>query len=310
MRHDSRSDKRRVIRRGVAGLRDWLKAARPLAQANIAVPLFFGQAVAYARHGAFSLRWLLFIAAWGVVDQLFIVFANDYADRHADGPVRTPFSGGSGVLVEGLIEPLVLLRAAIGMAILLVGLSVLGALASRPLLIVSAVAALFLLHAYSFGPLRLSYRGGGEVLQALGVGAVLPLTSYYAQSGRIDLPVWALAPSALAALAGNLLTSVPDVTSDTRAGKRTLAVRAGVGTVIGLSVALLFVSFMLAYRLGGPFRPPLALVVASALPLAVAVGAWLRVRPRSRGRLLFVLFAGAAQHGFLLAWCLSLARGA
>ncbi|MBC7173243.1 MAG: prenyltransferase, partial [Polyangiaceae bacterium] len=202
----------------MARIRDWLHAARPLAQANIAVPLLFGQAVAWASHRAFAWRWVSVLVLFGVLDQLYIVFANDYADRESDGQERTPFSGGSGVLQSGAIEPLALRRAAITSAIALVALSACFA-ADRPYLLVFAGAAIALLHAYSFPPLRLSFRGGGEWLQALGVGALLPLVGFYTQSGRLDLPAWALAPAFLAGLAGNVMTAVPDVDTDTRTGK-------------------------------------------------------------------------------------------
>ncbi len=272
------------------------------------MPLLFGQAVAYATHGAFSFGWLAFLAVWGIADQLYIVFANDYADREADGPSRTPFSGGSGVLVEGRIEPRALLRAAVAMALFLVALSAGGAFAGRPLLVGSAAVALALLHAYSFPPLRLSYRGGGALLQGLGVGVVLPFTAFYAQSGRVDLPLWALAPSFLAGVGGNLLTAVPDIEQDARAAKRTLAVRAGEGAAVTAAIALLLAAFVLPQNLAGRFAPQVAVAVAAALLLALAAHVGLRGRPRSRGRVLFVLFGGAAQHGFFLAWCAALAR--
>jgi 1,4-dihydroxy-2-naphthoate octaprenyltransferase len=172
---------------------------------------------------------------------------------------------------------------------------------------VSALAALALLHAYSFPPLRLSYRGGGELLQAFGVGGVLPLTGYYAQSGRLDLPLWALAPSLLAALAGNLLTALPDVAQDARAAKRTFAVRAGETAAVACALSLLLVAFMLAHHLGGRLGPSAAAVAAAALPLALAAHAGFRGRGRDHRRVLFVLFGGAAQHGFFLAWTVALA---
>ena len=47
------------------------------------------------------------------------------------------------------------------------------------------IFALLLLWLYSFKPVRLSYRGGGEILQALGTALVLPLLGFYAQSGSL-----------------------------------------------------------------------------------------------------------------------------
>lgn len=284
-------------------LLDWLTAARPLAQANIALPLLFGQAVAWATYGTFDVRWLGYLLGFGLIDQLYIVFANDYADRDSDGAVRTPFSGGSGVLQSGRISASSLKRAAVAMG---VALALLGLLAapSRPLLVVVAALALALLHAYSFPPFRLSYRGGGEWLQALGVGALLPFAGYYAQTGQVDLPLWALAPSFLAGLAGNVLTAVPDVEQDARAGKRTVAVAHGEVAAMIACAALLFTAALLSIL---PDRGAPSFVVPSAgaaLAVAIALG---RGQDRRRARLLFVVLAGAVQQGIFAIWATALA---
>lgn len=288
----------------MARARDWITAARPLAQANIAVPLLFGQAVAWATERTFDARWLAYLAVLGVVDQLFIVFANDYADRHADGAERTPFSGGSGVLQSGRIAPAALGRAAIAMGAALVALG-LAAAPVRPFLPVLACAAIALLHAYSFPPLRLSYRGGGAWLQAMGVGGVLPLAGFYAQSGGLDLPAWALVPSFVAGLGGNLLTALPDVEQDARSGKRTFAVAYGESRAILACTALLAAATLAASAAPLPLPPIVATAALASLACACAVG--LGMRDRRRARLAFVILAGGAQHATLAGWAIALA---
>jgi 1,4-dihydroxy-2-naphthoate octaprenyltransferase len=82
--------------------------------------------------------------------------------------------------------------------------------------------------AYSFPPLRLSYRGGGELLQGLGCGVVLPLVGYYLQAGTLgSFPLAVLFPSFLLAAAGNVTTALPDHPADRAADKRTYPVRLG-----------------------------------------------------------------------------------
>src|SRR5690606_2262008 len=150
-------------------------------------PLLLGQALAVAQGAAFD--WALFALAhgFGVLDHLVIVFTNDVADRDGDALHEAPtlFSGGSRVLQQGLLEPKQLVRGAIAASAALVVLSGVGVWLGRPLLPLFAVAALGLLAAYSLPPLRLSYRGQGEILQGLGVGLVLPLLGFYLQSGRV-----------------------------------------------------------------------------------------------------------------------------
>ena len=64
----------------------WIQAARPLAQLNIALPLLFGQALAFAALGRFSLGWMYLAGLFGLLVQLVIVFVNDFADRETDRP--------------------------------------------------------------------------------------------------------------------------------------------------------------------------------------------------------------------------------
>ena len=54
----------------------------------------------------------------------------------------------------------------------------------RPLIFPLTAICLALFWAYHFPPLQLEMRGGGEILQALGFGLLLPLIGYYAQTGN------------------------------------------------------------------------------------------------------------------------------
>ena len=74
----------------------------------------FGTAMAGYERG--SIVWLDYALAQLTITAFHLMthYANDYFDRHADArSVPTPYSGGSGVLVEGLLAPAVALRAAL-----------------------------------------------------------------------------------------------------------------------------------------------------------------------------------------------------
>lgn len=292
-------------------LRALLQATRPLAHANIAPPILYGQALALATTGAFSWRALVLAQIFGVVDHLFIVFANDFADREADARNQSfnAFSGGSRVLPEGRLPPRLILGLAIACSLLLVAITVPFA-ADRPLLPVLAIAAVALLLAYSYPPIALSYRGGGEWLQALGVGVVLPLVGFHAQEPSLAAIPWAaLAPSLVLGLAGNVLTALPDEPADRDAHKRTWAVRRGVARASRDLVALVALAIVLG-ALVLPFTSHIARVVATAVPLAalgVAVPLLPEDRPRSpRALSLFMVAIGAASTGALVAWTITL----
>jgi 1,4-dihydroxy-2-naphthoate octaprenyltransferase len=255
----------------MARLRAWVQASRPLAQIAVAVPLIYGQALAYAAHGTF--RWKLFalVHLFGVFDCLFIVFGNDAVDWRSDVQNKTfnRFSGGSRVVPMGLTTPFTLAQAS------LLSLLALGATSTyfvfregHAWMVVLAAISAHIFWVYGFPPFRLSYRGGGEVLQGLGLGLVLPVVGFYGQAGTLDgLRAATLFPAFLLAVAGNLTTALPDTPSDAATGKRTFSVRRGESAARHTSLALIAIA-----ALATPLAVPSAGVAGS---IAVAVGALL-----------------------------------
>jgi len=208
-------------------MKAWIQASRPLAQINIAVPLVLGQVAAWHVTGRFAWPWLAAAVVWGLLDHLFVVFANDFADHEADSGRRTLLSGGSGVIPDGKLTPQELKHAARSAASLLLLYSCGLAFAGRPLTPLYGLAALFLMWLYSFDPVRLSYRGGGELLQGIGVGVGLPSLGYYLQTEIVFAPGWVMGPAALLGVCSNVLTALPDVEDDAAAQKQTWPVRYG-----------------------------------------------------------------------------------
>ncbi|MCY1020450.1 prenyltransferase [Pyxidicoccus sp. MSG2] len=235
----------------MTALRAWLQASRLPSQSYIALPLLLGQLVAVRLTGrSLDVATLLGVQLFGVLDQLFIVYANDWADQETDrrNQTATLFSGGSRVLVEGRLSPRALGTAALGCAMGLVAVSVaLSVTRGVPLLVPLALAALALLWAYSYAPLRLSYRGGGEVLQMVGVSGVLPLYGYLAQGGDLDrFPWWLVACLLPTHLACAIATALPDEPSDRESQKLTLPARVGGERAAWVILALNAVTLVLA----------------------------------------------------------------
>jgi 1,4-dihydroxy-2-naphthoate polyprenyltransferase len=239
----------------------WVRAARPLACANIAAPLLCGQALAWDRRAAFGVGALVLALVYGVCNQLYIVFLNDYADRRADELNReaTFFSGGSRVLPLGLLAPAALRRAGLGAGAGALGIGLLCGLMRHSLLAPALVFfGLVLLWAYSFSPLKLNYRGGGEVLQGLGCGAILPLLGFYFQAGDLGAFPWEILPVLVAFnTVGSVATSLPDTQADRLGAKNTLAAYGGALTALRVALLLGFLGVSWSLALG---------VAASASP--------------------------------------------
>lgn len=290
----------------------WIQAARPLAQINIALPLLLGQAMAFAALGRFSVGLMYCAGLFGTLVQLVIVFVNDFADRETDARNTTfsRFSGGSRVLPEGRIAPATLRRAALLMLALLLLFCGALAMAGRPWAPVFALATALLVWAYNHPPLRLAYRGHGELLQGLGIGVVLPLAGYYLQAGSFAGFVWpALVPLLLLGYVGNILTALPDAPSDRTSDKRTYPVRRGQWTARRHALELL----AMAAAMGSWVVPGLsllttALVAAPALVMAtMAVPLLGSADAENRAECeRFVMLSAGAGHLLLLGWGVAL----
>ena len=307
--HLNSSDRSAGFNLHASTFRVWLQAARPLAQGNIAPPLLVGQALAYAAFKEFSWSRCALAFVFGVLNQLFIVFANDVADWQGDVLNKTynRFSGGSRVVPEGKLSPRSLAHAALLMVALMAVFSAYLTLKLQLLwMLLLCSFAVSLLWAYSFPPFRLSYRGGGEWLQGLGLGVVLPAIGFYLQCGTLSaFPLPAFIPLFLLGYAGNIVTSLPDVPADRAAGKRSLPVRRGqlagrvqclVVIAVAMAASRLVAPAASVYTLGGALLTPLLCLVwaASLVKSAEANqhGACLR----------FVIACGAAITFTQLAW--------
>jgi 1,4-dihydroxy-2-naphthoate octaprenyltransferase len=253
-------------------MKSWVQASRPLAHVNVAVPLLLGQVAAWHVTARFSWSWFAAACLWGVLDHLFMIFSNDFADREADSMNRTILSGGSGVIAEGRLTSSQVKRAAQGAVILLIVYSCMLAVAGRGWTPVYGLAAILLMWLYSFPPLRLSYRGGGELLQGIGVGIGLPSLGYYLQTEGLFAPGWVIWPAALLGVCSNVLTALPDVEDDARAGKRTWPVRLGIRSARRFgSAGIAFAAFaVFLWTPGVPVPAKAALSITSLLPLLMA----------------------------------------
>ncbi len=255
-------------------LQAWLLASRPASQSYIFFPLLLGQAAHYSRTGDFDWAVFALLHLYGLFLQLFIVYANDRADIETDrmNTTYTVFSGGSRTLVDGLIS----LRENYTAVMCTVALNVLigillTTVCGRGLALPIVALSLGLLWMYSFSPVRLSYRGGGELLQMLGVGLVLPVFGFYGQAGdalRFDWPLLAfILPGQLACA---MATALPDEPSDRASRKRTSAVLLGPAAakllVIALSAAAV-VFFLLLLD-----AAPAGKMAGAALPVLCIAG--------------------------------------
>jgi putative NADPH-quinone reductase/1,4-dihydroxy-2-naphthoate octaprenyltransferase len=223
-----------------AALGSWVAALRlqfhPMAWAAYGV----GAAGAYRATGnfdagAFWLGWLCIFLL-----EAATVFTNEYFDLESDRRNRNfgPFTGGSRVLVDGRIK---LQEMRLGIAWAVGGFFVVTAALSSvvpagkalPLLSVLAILAI----GYTTPPLKLCWRGFGELDVALTHSVAIILCGYMFQGGTWDASFpWLVGlPLFLGVLPAIILSGIPDYTADLAVGKRTLAVALGPRSAIRIA---------------------------------------------------------------------------
>jgi 1,4-dihydroxy-2-naphthoate polyprenyltransferase len=242
------------------------------------VPVVLGIAIA-ARQGAFDLLTAVLTVAGAALVQLGLNVANDVFDsvQGADDANVTPtqFSGGSRVIQYGLVT----LRQMAGLAtVFYLGAAAIGlillALRGSPALLAIGVIGFVVSIGYTAPPLKLVYRGLGEVAVALGFGPLMLLGAYVVQTrGALTWePVVASLPIALLVALILYVNEIPDRRSDAHAGKRTLPVRLPKATVVnGYRVAAIAAYVILVAGVAAGLLPIPALLALLSIPLALQV---------------------------------------
>ena len=242
-----------------------------------AVPVLLGIAVA-ASDGAFTWWTALLTLIGAFFAHLGINVSNDVFDTLSgadDANVNpTQFSGGSRVAVYGLlsIRQLVALSGALFGVAAIIGLLLVWLTGSLTLLWIG-VAGIVVGLAYTMPPLKLVYRGLGEIAVFLGFGPIMLLGAYVVQTGRLAWePLVASIPVGILVALILYVNEIPDRAGDASAGKRTLPVRLPAATVQAgyLGAALLAFAVIVAGVAGGILPWP-TLAALAAIPMALRI---------------------------------------
>ncbi|GAA4868734.1 prenyltransferase [Saccharopolyspora cebuensis] len=257
-----------------APLRAFIRLGRPkfLFQSMLVVALG-GTIAVHSGHQAQLGGYLLTLAfAW--CTHLMTHYCNEYFDLEADraNAVPTSWTGGSRVLVDGALRPVVSLGAAF--ALLFAGMLLLALLPDTTTRLI-AVAITALAWFYTAPPLRLNYRGLGEISCALVLYGFGPLLACLVHAGTIG----ATGIAGIAVVCGfqflrMAVMNLSDIEGDAATGKRTLAVLLGAAglralyaggqLVIHAAVVLLLITGVL------PVVAGLLVLVTGAVPAWVS----------------------------------------
>lgn len=265
----------------------WLQAVRiQFLQASI-IPVVLGSALAY-RDGAFS--WELFgliAAAIGAI-HLGTNLTNDYFDHISGADERnlnpTPFSGGSRVIQQRLISPQAIFIAAMTFYWIGILLGVYLVFRTDWTLLWFGFFGVVLSFFYTAPPLKLGYRGWGELLVGVLLGPLAVMGAYYVYTRILTAPVILLSlPVGFLVSAILYINQFPDTESDAAVGKLHWIARMGRARAVKgypLLIGGAYLSILLSVLLG--ILPVWSLLSFITLPLAYQAA---RILQRSYNRI-------------------------
>jgi len=273
----------------------WLLAARPKTLPAAVVPVWVGSVLAWKLTGGWAPGLAACALLSAVAIQIATNFFNDALDfrKGADteqrlGPVR--------VTASGLIAPRRVVAMGVVALVIACALAVPLILARGWPILAIGLPSLYFAWGYTGGPAPLAYRGLGELFVLLFFGLVAVAGTVFVNTGEwfwteslaLGFQVGCLSTALIA------INNLRDVREDAGTGKRTLAVRFGVGwarrEVMWLSYLPWLAGALIWNRLGSAVAPFMGLGFLFALFMVVTPV--LRTPPSPRYNRLLAL-AGA-----------------
>ncbi len=195
---------------------------------------------------------------------------NDYWDykRQIDTDTkRTKFSGGTGVLPEGLLKPKQVYRA--GVLMLILG-SAVGAFFIFERGITIAIILGFAIVSIYFYSTRIVDSGLGEIFVAI-KGSMIVLGTYFVQSSHITLePVVAGIVSGVLSSTVLFVNSFPDFDADKKHGRKTLVIILGkqkAAFAVWVFPIIIYGIIVIFTTLG--IFPTISLITLGTIPMAI-----------------------------------------
>lgn len=242
----------------------------------------WGFAYKYLPEGT-SFQWVdAILVMIGVISaHISVNLFNEYSDYKTKidfHTKRTPFSGGSGVLVSGKVKPMQVKAVAMTTLLLSVGIGIYFTIVAHwSILVISGIGALSIIYYTDY----LAQLTLGELFSGLTLGSFVVLGTYIAMFasstgylGTVPLEViLASVPPGILTSLLLLLNEFPDVEADKKGGRNHLVIRYGKKTAAIIYSLGLAATFGIILVLGmSSISSPWILLALAPLPLAVKAG--------------------------------------
>jgi 1,4-dihydroxy-2-naphthoate octaprenyltransferase len=271
-------------------LKVWLRAVRIRFLLASIISVALGLAINSWQNNTFDIGFAALTFVGVAALHASVDLLNDYWDykRQIDTDTqRTKFSGGTGVLPEGLLKPQQVYRA--GMLMLIIG-SAVGAFFIFERGITIAVILGFAIVSIYFYSTRIVDSGLGEVFVAI-KGAMIVLGTYFVQSSHITSePIIAGIVSGVLSSTVLFVNSFPDYDADKKHGRKTLVIVLGkdkASSTIWVFPGIIY-GIIVAGVVSGIF-PIVSLMTLATIPMAVRAAISLKKNYEDTNRLVPVM---------------------
>jgi len=239
------------------------------------MPGIIGGMIAWTTDEKFSPGYFLLVILGLLLNHIALNMTDDYYDfRHLidvfaeEG--KNPYTGGSGLLSSGLIQPEKMRQVFITLYIIAIGIGVFLGMIRGSFIILLLAIGFFCAFFYTAPPIRFGYRGLGELAQLLCFGPGIGLGAYYVQAQRISWEAfWGTLPFGIMLFSMITINEIPDYFEDRKGGKLNLVARFGRKTGVWLFI-LSLISAYGTVLIGIMLRkiPVLGLISLFTLPIA------------------------------------------
>jgi 1,4-dihydroxy-2-naphthoate octaprenyltransferase len=265
----------------------FLRAARAPFLAVSVMPVLIGSTLPFWLRPdgwAFSVAKLIEAVFAVALLHMCANLGNGYYDHVSGADPANPnpgvLSGGSGLITSGALPARFFLRSSIVCLALGAALGLhLNFTTDGNLILIVGIVGVLLAHFYTAPPVKLAYRGLGEIAVFLTFGVLPVVGAYYVQTATVSWRV-ALAslPIAFAGVMVLWVNQVVDYEPDRDTGKRNLAVRmgpkaAGRGAVLALAL-LMFGTLFAAVFTASLIPLTLVAVLAFGLIRTIVADCW------------------------------------
>ena len=253
----------------------WWRAFRFHYTSASFMPAILGGMIAWTADRQFQPGYFLLVMAGLILNHMALNMTDDYYDfRHlvdvlaSDG--RNPYTGGSGLLSSGRIQPEKMKQVFVAFYIVAIGIGIFLGVMRGPFILFLLAIGFFCAYFYTAPPIRFGYRGLGEVAQLLCFGPGIGLGAYYVQTQKVSWEAfWGTLPFGIMLFSMITINEIPDYVEDRKGGKLNLVARFGRKASVWLFVFSLLSAYgvILAGVVFGMI-PLLGLLSLLTLPIA------------------------------------------